>query len=303
MRRTRLCNLYARMSARVVVIGLGVMGKPMAANLLDAGFDLGVHNRSAGPAEKLAEHGATVVDSPAEIGDPEFVITMVPDTPDVELIAESLIPALPADSVWIDMSTISPVATRTLAERVKGSKAWMLDAPVSGGEQGAIDGTLSIMAGGGESAFARCGPIFEAVGKTIVHMGPSGSGQMTKVCNQIMGGLAMEAMAEALVLGHRAGLDLEQLITVFEGGLARSGVLELRGRRAAKGDFEPGFRARLNSKDMRIALETAKELDLALPGTELVAQLYEDMVETGRGEQDNSGLVDLLRDRVDEPWP
>ena len=286
------------MSARIAVIGLGVMGKPMAANLLAADFDLGVHSRSPGPAEELAERGAQLVESPAAIGDAEFVITMVPDTPDVELIAETLVPALREGSIWTDMSTISPIATRRLAEEVEKRGASLLDAPVSGGEQGAIDGTLSIMAGGAQSAFERCGPIFEALGRTVVHMGPSGSGQVTKACNQILVASAMEAMAEALVLGEKAGIDLERLIEVFQGGLARSGSMELRGQRAARGDFEPGFRARLHQKDLRIALETGGALDVPMPGAELTAQLYDDLVRSGRGDLDNSAVVDLLRERA-----
>ncbi len=286
------------MDARVVVIGLGVMGKPMAANLLEAGFDLGVHNRSPGPAEELVERGADLVDSPAAVGEAEFVITIVPDTPDVEQVAAELIPALPTGSIWIDMSTISPIATRRLAAEVTEHGAFLLDAPVSGGEQGAVDGGLSIMVGGPNDAFERCGPIFKPLGKTIVHMGPSGAGQVTKACNQIAVASAMEAMAEALVLSERAGIDSERLIEVLQGGLARSGSMALRGARAARGDFEPGFRARLHQKDLRIALETGRAFDVPLPEAELMVELYDDLVESGRGDLDNSAVVDLLRERA-----
>lgn len=288
------------MSARIVLIGLGVMGRPMAANLLAADFALGIHTRSPTVAEELVAQCAELVESPATIGDAEFVITIVPDTPDVELIAETLVPALREGSAWIEMSTISPIATRRLAEEVEKQGASLLDAPVSGGEQGAIDGTLSIMVGGAQRAFERCGPIFAALGRTVVHMGPSGSGQVAKACNQIIVASAMEAMAEALVLGEKAGLDLGRLIEVLEGGLARSGSMELRGRRAAEGDFEPGFRARLHRKDLRIALETGRALGVPLPGVELTAQLYDDLVRSGRGDLDNSALLDLLRERAGE---
>ena len=270
----------------------------MAANLLEAGFDLGVHNRSPSPAEELAARGADLVDSPGGIGEAEFVITIVPDTPDVEQIASELIPALEQGSIWIDMSTISPIATRRLAEEVTGHGAFLLDAPVSGGEQGAIDGALSIMVGGPDGAFERCGPIFKTLGKTIVHMGPSGAGQVTKACNQIAVASAMEAMAEALVLGERAGIDSERLIEVLQGGLARSGAMDSRGARAARGDFEPGFRARLHQKDLRIALETGRAFDVPLPEAELMAELYDDVVRSGRGDLDNSAVVDLLRERA-----
>jgi 2-hydroxy-3-oxopropionate reductase len=286
------------MSARVGIIGLGVMGRPMAANLLDAGFELVVHNRSPGPAEELAGRGAQLVDSPAGFAKADFVITMVPDTPDVELIARELIPALAEGSIWIDMSTISPAATRRLGAEVEKRGASLLDAPVSGGEQGAIDGRLSIMVGGAESAFERCAAVFKALGRTVVHMGPSGSGQVTKACNQIIVASAMQAMAEALVLAEKAGIDLERLIEVLQGGLARTAAMELRGQRAARGDFEPGFRARLHDKDLRIGLETGRSLDVPLPQAELTAQLYDELVRSGRGDLDNSAVVDLLRERA-----
>ena len=283
------------MGATIAFIGLGTMGKPMARHLLDAGYDLKVHSRSPGPVQELVDAGAAAFDSPEQVGDAEFVITMVPDTPDVEEIAEALIPGLSQASIWIDMSTISPTVTRRLAQEVSANNAEMIDAPVSGGDKGANEATLSIMAGGTPVAFQRCMPIFQTLGKTIVHVGPSGAGQVVKACNQIMVGCEMQAMAEALVLGAKAGIEPATIVTVLSGGLARCGPLEVRGLRAAEGDFEPGFRARLHRKDLKIALDAGYDLGVPLPATALVLGLYSAMVSSGRGDLDHSGLVELLQ--------
>jgi 2-hydroxy-3-oxopropionate reductase len=257
-------------SERVSFIGLGVMGKPMAGHLLDAGYDVGVHNRSRAAVDELAERGARVLDGPAAAGDARFVITMLPDSPDVRSVADELVPALGEGTIWIDMSTISPVLTRELAVEVEARGAAMLDAPVSGGDKGAREAALSIMAGGREETFEAARPLFEVLGKTIVRVGDAGAGQVVKACNQVMVAMAMQGMAEALVLGAKAGVDPNVIVDVLSGGLARCGALEVRGRRAAAGDFAPGFRSRLHRKDLSIALETGEELEVPLEAPALV---------------------------------
>jgi 2-hydroxy-3-oxopropionate reductase len=196
------------------------------------------------------------------------------------------------------MSTISPVLTRELAAEVRDRGAAMLDAPVSGGDKGAREATLSIMVGGREEDFDAARPVFEVLGKTIVRVGDNGAGQVVKACNQVVVGMAMQAMAEALVLGAAAGVDPEVIVDVLSGGLARCGALEVRGKRAAAGDFEPGFRARLHRKDLTIALETAEEFGVPLAGTALIRDRFEAMVESGRGDLDHSGLADLLQEQA-----
>jgi 2-hydroxy-3-oxopropionate reductase len=285
-------------SERVSFIGLGVMGKPMAGHLVEAGYDVGVHNRSRAAVDELAERGARVLDGPAAAGEARFVITMLPDSPDVRSVAGELIPALGEETIWIDMSTISPVLTRELAAEVEQRGAAMLDAPVSGGDKGAREAALSIMIGGPEETFEAARPVFEVLGKTIVRVGDAGAGQVVKACNQIMTAMAMQGMAEALVLGAKAGVDPNVIVDVLSGGLARCGALEVRGRRAATGDFEPGFRSRLHRKDLTIALETGDELEVPLEATALVRGLFDAMIESGRGDLDHSGLADLLRERA-----
>jgi 2-hydroxy-3-oxopropionate reductase len=285
-------------SEPVTFIGLGVMGKPMARHLVDAGYDVGVHNRSRAAVDELVAAGARALAGPAEGAAARFVITMLPDSPDVRSVADRLIPALGPGTTWIDMSTISPVLTRELAAEVHARGAAMLDAPVSGGDKGAREATLSIMVGGSQEAFDAARPVFDTLGKTIVRVGDSGAGQVVKACNQVVVGMAMQAMAEALVLGAAAGVDPEVIVDVLSGGLARCGALEVRGKRAAAGDFAPGFRARLHRKDLTIALETAAELDVPLAGTALVRDLFDAMVESGRGDLDHSGLADLLQERA-----
>lgn len=286
------------MSDSVSFIGLGVMGRPMAGHLVDAGFDVRVHNRSRGAVEELAALGARPLDGSAEAGSARFVITMLPDSPDVRAVADELIPALGEGTTWIDMSTISPVLTRELAAEVDARGAAMLDAPVSGGDKGARDATLSIMVGGHAETFAAARPVLEVLGKTIVLVGEHGAGQVVKACNQIMVAMAMQGMAEALVLAAKTGVDPDVVVDVLSGGLARCGALEVRGKRAAAGDFEPGFRARLHRKDLAIALETGAEVGVPLAATSLVRDLFDAMVESGRGDLDHSGLADLLQGRA-----
>ena len=285
-------------SERVGFIGLGIMGRPMARHLVDAGVPLTVHSRSPGPVEDLAGAGASRASSPAEVAaGSDVVITMLPDTPDVEQVLfgpDGVASAVPAGSLVIDMSSIDPIPTRTFAERLLAQDVAMLDAPVSGGEKGAIDAALSIMVGGSPEAFARALPLLERMGKNIVHVGSGGAGQIAKACNQLVVAATIEAVAEALVLAERAGVDAAKVREALLGGFAGSKILEVHGQRMLDRAFDPGFRARLHRKDARIVLDTAKEVGAPVPAFEAVARQLDELVESGGGELDHSGLFTLL---------
>jgi len=275
------------------------MGKPMAHNLLKAGHQLTVHSRGQAAVEELAAAGAQRASSPAAcVAQAEVAITMLPDGPDVELVMageQGVFAGAPPGAILVDMSTISPVTAKRLAAEAK-AKGWpMLDAPVSGGEAGAINAQLSIMVGGDKAAFERVLPIFQALGTKITLMGEAGAGQMTKACNQVMVAINYLAMAEALALGDKAGMDLELLHQALAGGLANSAVWERRGPLAIKGDYKAGFRIRLHHKDLTIALDAARELGVSLPGTAQVRELYRSMMNNGEGELDHSALALLIR--------
>ncbi len=288
------------MAERVGFIGLGAMGEPMAGNLLAAGFPLVVHSRSPAPVDRLVVRGAERAGSSAEVASrSDVVITMLPDTPDVELVLfgeDGVDTAASAGSLVIDMSTIDPIATRSFAERLAERGVAMIDAPVSGGAIGARDGTLSIMAGGPDDAFQRALPVFEALGKTIVHVGPAGSGQVTKACNQLVIAGTLEAVSEALVLAAKAGVDPAKVREALLGGFAGSRILEVHGGRMLSGDFAPGFRSALMLKDVRIVLGAARALEVAAPVLEASAAQVERLVEAGRGELDYSALVTVVED-------
>jgi 2-hydroxy-3-oxopropionate reductase len=295
---------------RVGFIGLGLMGRPMARHLLAAGNPLTVHSRSAPPVDELVAEGAARAASPAEVASAsDVVITMLPDTPDVELVLfgdGGVAETASRDSLVIDMSTIDPIATRSFAERLGSNGIAMLDAPVSGGDVGAKAGTLSIMVGGPEDAFERARPLFEAMGSTIVHVGPAGAGQVTKACNQLVIAAAIEAVGEAFVLARKAGVEPAKVREALLGGFAGSKVLDLHGRRMLDGAFEPGFRAALMAKDARIVLEAADRLGAPVPGFRAVAERLEGMLTAGRGDLDYTALVTLLEDEAgvtirDEP--
>jgi 2-hydroxy-3-oxopropionate reductase len=280
-------------------IGLGVMGKPMAHNLLKAGYQLTVHNRGQAAVEELVSAGAQRAGTPAEcVSQADIVITMLPDGPDVELVMagpKGVFDGAKAGAILVDMSTISPVIAKRLAEQAQ-AKGWpMLDAPVSGGEAGAINAQLSIMVGADTATFEQVMPIFQALGTNITLMGEAGAGQMTKACNQVMVAINYLAMAEALALGAKAGMDLDLLHQALAGGLANSAVWERRGPLAIKGDYKAGFRIRLHHKDLSIALDAARELGVSLPGTAQVRELYRAMMNNGEGELDHSALTLLLR--------
>ena len=283
-------------------IGLGIMGRPMALNLLKAGFTVVAHSRSAPPVDEVVTAGAKRAESPAEVAaNATAVITMLPDTPDVEHVLlgdDGVLGAMQTGSLVIDMSTIDPLATRRMAERVAESGGALLDAPVSGGEKGAIEGTLSIMVGGSADAFARALPLFEAMGKNIVHVGESGAGQIAKACNQLVVAGTIEAVAEALVLAAAAGVDAAKVREALLGGFAGSKILDVHGQRMLEGNFKPGFKAVLHRKDVGIVANTAKELGVPVPLVAIVADALDRLVQGGEGELDHSALVTLIEDRA-----
>lgn len=282
---------------RIGFIGLGVMGRPMAGHLLAKGYPVTVHSRSRGPVDALVADGARAADSPAAVArQSDVIITMLPDTPDVELVLTGLngvLEGINKGALVIDMSSISPVTARALAARVAAAGAAMLDAPVSGGEIGAVNASLSIMVGGDADAFARARPIFECMGNAerIVHIGEEpGSGQICKVCNQIAIGGALAGVSEALALAKKAGVDGARVRQALLGGFASSRVLEVHGERILTGNFVPGFRTRLYQKDLRIARETGAAVGASVPTATLVETLVDALVGSGDGELDYSAV-------------
>jgi 2-hydroxy-3-oxopropionate reductase len=281
-------------------VGLGVMGKPMAKNLLKAGHRLVVHNRSRPAVDELAAAGATAASSPAEVArGADIVITMLPDTPDVELVLtgrDGVLSALGRGAVVIDMSSISPGATERLAAMVAERGATMLDAPVSGGEIGAVNASLSIMVGGDEAAFTRVKPVLEAMGnpERIVYIGRSGAGQVCKICNQVAIGGALAGVSEAFALARKAGVDAARVRQALLGGFAASRVLDVHGERMLTANYKPGFRARLYQKDLRLAGEAAGAHSVAMPATSLVTQLVNALVASGGGDLDYAALATVI---------
>ena len=288
------------MADSIGFIGLGVMGKPMARNLMKRGHALVVHNRSRASVDELAAEGARPAASPAEVArQASVVITMVPDTPDVELVLtgeNGVIPALSQGTVVIDMSSISPGATRRLSAAVAARGAQMLDAPVSGGEVGAINAALSIMVGGDEATFERAKPILECMGNPdrIVHIGPSGAGQICKICNQVAIGGALAGVSEALALAKKAGVDAGRVREALLGGFAASRVLEVHGERMLKENYKPGFRTALYQKDLRLANEAAHANGVAMPGTMLIQQWVNALVASGGADLDYAAIGTVL---------
>jgi len=267
------------MKEKVSVLGLGIMGWPVAANLLKAGYAVTVYNRTPERALKFIETlGGSRALTPRQAAEASrFVITLVGDSPDVESVIlgpQGVIEGCSKDSIVIDMSTISPEVTRRIAAKLEEQGIEMLDAPVSGGEKGAINAALTIMVGGKEKVFDTCRPIFEALGKTITYMGPNGSGQLTKLCNQIIGSNTLLAVCEGLIFASKAGLDLDKTLQALSGGSAQSFMLTNMTPKIIARDFRPGFFVMHEQKDLRLALETAGEIGVALPGTGLIQQLY-----------------------------
>ncbi|MBC8447292.1 MAG: 2-hydroxy-3-oxopropionate reductase [Chloroflexi bacterium] len=281
-------------------IGLGIMGRPMARNLLKAGYPLVVHNRSREPVQELVAAGAEEAFTPQEIAQrSQVIITMLPDSPDVELVAlgpEGLIAGASEGDIYVDMSTIAPRIAVKVAAAMAEKGVRCLDAPVSGGDVGAINATLSIMVGGDAETFHEVRPIFEALGKTITLCGPNGAGQTVKACNQIQVALNIVGMAEALVLGAKAGVDPAIIVQVLSGGYAQSRVMDARGARVIRGDFQPGFRSRFHFKDLNIIMQTGNDYRVPLPVTSLVHELFAAMQAAGRGDLDHTGVITVLED-------
>ena len=284
-------------------IGLGIMGKPMAGHLLKAGNRIHVHDKVASCVKPLAAEGTVPCAHAKEVAaKATIVFLMLPDTPDVEEVLfgkNGVVEGIKPGSTVIDMSSISPIATRRFAERLLSINVEMLDAPVSGGQIGAENGTLSIMVGGKEAVFSAMKPYFELMGKNIVHVGSNGDGQMCKVANQIVVALTLEAVSEALVLASKAGTDPAKVRQALLGGFASSKILEVHGERMLKRTFAPGFRVRLHQKDLNLALQTARELGVSLPNTATVQELFNTISADGSIDLDHSVIITALEKLAD----
>jgi 3-hydroxyisobutyrate dehydrogenase len=283
---------------RIGFIGLGIMGRPMAKHLMDAGHTLTVWNRSRPGIDTLVEAGAGEGASPADVASKsEVVFTMVGDSPDVEAVSlgeTGIIAGAKSGLIHIDCTTMSPEVTRQIAEAYAPKGVEMLDAPVSGGEGGAINATLSIMIGGKQDVFERCKPLFEVVGKTITYCGPIGAGQTVKLCNQVAVSVTNMAVCEALVLAAKAGVSTKTMLDAISGGAASSWQMVNLGPKMIEGDFRPGFKVWHQQKDLRLALEVGREHDLPMPATALVAQLFASIATDGHKEAGTQALVKAL---------
>lgn len=292
---------YTAEDTTIGFVGLGIMGEPMARNLLSAGYRLQVHNRSREPAERLAEAGASAVASPADAArGADVVITMLPDSPEVDEVvngAAGVAGTIADGATLIDMSTISPLTTRELAATLERQGVRMLDAPVSGGQQGAINGALTIMVGGDPSTFSACEPIFEQLGSSVTLIGETGAGQVAKACNQIIVAGTIQTVSEALTLAARSGVDPATVRSALLGGFAGSKILEVHGQRMIDRTFAPGFKVRLHDKDLKIALETGASAGVTLLTTAVVKQLLGALTTQGHGDADHSALA-LLAEQL-----
>jgi 2-hydroxy-3-oxopropionate reductase len=281
-------------------IGLGIMGRPMAQNLLKAGYPLVVHSRSRGPVDEIVRAGAKVGSSPRDVAaQSDVLITMLPNSPDVDLVAlgrDGIIEGARPGLLFVDMSTISPIVSKKVGEALAAKSVRMLDAPVSGGEKGAIDGALSIMVGGDKAVFDAVLPIFQAMGKTITHLGPLGFGGFTKLANQIIVAVNLTALAEALTLAKKAGLDRDLTLTALAGGLAGSKCLDQKKPNYLADTYNPGFKIDLHFKDLGLIMESARALGVPLPTTAVVQELFSALRVKGRGGLDHSGVITLLED-------
>src|SRR6266516_3153567 len=288
------------MKTKVGFIGLGIMGKPMAKNLIKAGFTLVVHNRSRMAVDELVKLGATAAGSPREVASSvDTIITMLPNSPDVESVAlgeKGIKEGAARGQLFLDMSTINPIVSQKIAKELEPLGVAMVDAPVSGGEKGAIEGTLSIMVGGRSQDFERALPIFNVLGKTITHMGPLGAGGFTKLANQIIVAINLTAIGEALVFGTKAGVDPQKMIRALAGGLAGSKCLDQKSEKILTGDFAPGFKIDLHFKDLNLIHEAARSVGVPIPTAALVEQLFAALRIRGRGGLDHSGVITLFED-------
>ena len=286
------------MTERIGYIGLGLMGKPIASNLLKAGYSLTVHNRSQPAMDELAAAGAELVDSPMAVAQvSDIVFTNLPDSIDVETVvlgAKGVLAGSRPGMVFVDNSTIKPESARMIAKALVAEGVEALDAPVSGGDVGAKAGTLAIMVGGPKTAFDRVVPIFEAMGKTITYVGESGAGQVAKACNQIMVAAQMVAMAELLLLAEKCDVDPVRVVAAIQGGAAQCWTLDKKPDRLFSGERGPGFKAHMQHKDLGIVLDTARAYGMPIPATSLHAQLYEAMLQLGMRDLDNSAIIGVL---------
>lgn len=287
------------MSDRIIgFVGLGIMGGPMAENLIDAGYTVIGHNRSQEPVDAIVDYGGRGASTAAEAAsEADVIITCLPDSSVVESVMraeDGIMAGLDGGETVIDMSTISPTTTETLAAELADMDVSMLDAPISGGEEGAIDGTLSIMVGGDSDVLERHRDILDVMGETVTHCVPNGAGQVTKACNQIVVANTMEAVSEALVFASKAGADVEAVIEAISGGAAGCWALDNRAPRMVRGNFDPGFFASYQYKDLRIATEAGEAFGSPMPITQVTHEMYKSMEETGLGRDDNSGVIQIL---------
>lgn len=283
---------------KVGYIGLGLMGKSMAANILKAGFPLFVHNRSQDAVEELKEKGAKAANSPAEVAQQvDVVFTNLPDSPDVESVVlgmKGIIEGVHKGMVFVDNSTIKPASARLIAEKLMQKGVKCLDAPVSGGDIGARDGTLAIMVGGPEEALELVRPVLEAMGKKITHVGGAGAGQIAKAANQIMVAAQMIAMGELMIFARKSGAEPEKVVQAIQGGAAQCWTLDVKPERLFKGNRSPGFKAFMQAKDMSIVLDTAKQYGIPLVSAAVHSQIFNSMLEMGMGDLDNSAVIGVI---------
>jgi len=286
------------MIKRIGFIGVGIMGKPMARNLINAGYQLVVHDVNRGAVQELVSNGAGEAFSPKEASESaDAIITMLPDDDIVEQVAtgkDGAVEGMNRGAILVDMSTISPTTARSIAEKLEINGMEMLDAPVSGGDIGAIEGTLSIMVGGKKEIFDRVLPVLQKMGKNINYVGDHGAGQVAKASNQIIVALTIEAVAEALIFAKKSGVDPEKVRNALLGGFAHSRVLELHGQRMLERNFEPGGKVRLHKKDIEIVMSVAKELGMYLPGTSLISHLWNAVAAQGGLDWDHSSMLKVL---------
>jgi 2-hydroxy-3-oxopropionate reductase len=286
------------MKIKVGYIGLGLMGKSIAQNILKAGFPIVVHNRSRQAVDELISAGAFCANSPAEVArQVDIIFTNLPDSPDVESVAlgeKGIIEGAHPGLIYVDNSTVKPATAQLISERFADKGVACLDAPVSGGDVGARDGTLTIMVGGPEDALEKVMPVFKAMGKTITRVGDAGAGQIAKAANQIMVAAQMVAMAELLIFAQKAGADPQKVVNAIRGGAAQCWTLDIKPPRLFVGNRTPGFKARLQAKDLAIVVETARQYGVPIPATAVNAQLFEAMLALGMGELDNSAVVGVI---------
>ena len=282
---------------KIGFIGLGIMGKPMALNLVNAGYSLGVL-ASSGAVSALTDAGAKSYGTARELAEnSDVVITMLPDSPEVKEVVEGeqgILAGIQSGALYIDMSTIAPSTAKEVYQLMQDKGVEALDAPVSGGQVGAEEGTVSFMVGGSEAAFERAKPMLDVMGKNVVLIGEAGAGQTTKACNQIIVGMTIQAVAEAFTLAKKAGVDLEKVRAALLGGFAQSRILDLHGQRIIDQNFQPGFKIKLHRKDMNIALQAGREFSVPLHGSALVSAQMDAVLAQGEGELDHSALAKLL---------